>query len=794
MDQELSQDTVARERELRKKLRSQDISQRWDDALKSSSDVIPSNPSWPRWLFAALRVAPQLIFRVAITGRVPVPPGQYRWFLHQQYLSPEVTGGFVSFAARLTQGQWTEEDQGQVGRLLISSFLEDLRRAYRWRTWQLWRVRRMTYVILLLDNITRANGGYTILRLINDVRNELGRFDPLLVISASRKVPPDAGHRIPGRPQYDAAHALIGYQNWQNSLFADRRAHGDTAWYLPLSIPGVPSESERHQAEQQIGAFDGYQLGRSTARPPWWSSRILRMGVILILLAGLVGSYTTWAQAHCGGWTRFPGLSPSLEWTGTECIGVTDGSYDIFQPSDQSILQVEQVILSQNRQAEQTHAAHPERPYITLVDIDTLTSSTGSADGLTPEREALEGIAVAQQRQLQGGSTDPIVRVLVANAGLGMRQGPALARQLADLAKSDPTVVGVVGLEMSTQPTVDAISALSDAGLPMVASTLSADSLADDHHPLYFQVTPQNIREAAVAAAWADQQARATPSIPRTVRVYYSDEATDIYSTNLRDDAVKSFTGTGFQVEAKAFKPNADSGASASQIHDDQLLGSAYYAGNDTCFPNYNGFVFYAGRGLPDYDDFLRGAAQCGSKAIFLGDDDVTDYVADATEREANQTPPFYYLSFALVPSARPQGQQQNFYHELYQLFSFEYNKKQGRAMDGYAALSNDAADVLITAARYLREGSETIPITPGTVWREITDIHTPKTPQDNEPIDGVTGIIDFGGDTPRHVPLNKPVAILRVNSGEVNPRKIEICGTISTQKNPTWCPTDPDN
>jgi hypothetical protein len=791
MDQELSPDTVARERALRKKLRKRDISQRWDDALKSVGDATPSNPSGLRWLLMALRIVPPLLFLVAITGWAPVLSRQYRWFLRQQYLSPEVSGGFVSFAARLTKGQWVLEDKEQVARLLISSFLEDLRRAYRWRPWRLWRVRRMTYVTLLLDNITRTNGGYATLRLINEVRNDLGRFDPLLVISASHKVPLDAG-AVPGRPQYEAAYTAEAYQHWQNSLFADRRAHDITAWYLPLSIPGAPSESERHQTEQQIGSFDGYQLARTTARPPWWSSRILRMGAVLVLLGGLATGYTTWSHAHCGGWTRFPTSSALLEWTGTECIGITNGSYDIFQPSDQSTQRVEHVILTQNHQAEQAHTAHPERPYITLVYVNSFTSSTDSADGLTSAREALEGVAVAQQRQLLAqGSTDPIARVLIANAGQGMRQGATLARQLGHLATKDPTMVGVVGLGVSVQPTVDTISALSNIGLPMVAPTLSADSLINDH-PLYFQVSPQNIREAAVAAAWADHQARTIPSTPRTVRVYYSDDATDIYSTNLRDDVVQSFTAKNFKVDVKAFKPSGHHGASVSHTRGDQFLGNAYHAGNDTCSPNYTGFVFYAGRGLPDYTDFLSGAAQCGSKAIFLGDDDVSGYVADATQREANKTPPFYYLSFALAPIVKPQGQQQNFYSTLNKLFPFERDRQHGRSLDGYAALSNDAANVLITAVHYLRKGSETIPITPGTVWREITNIHTPKTPQDSELIEGVTGTIDFGGDIPRHVPLNKPITILRVNDGQVDSSTAEVCETINGHANPDWCPTDP--
>ncbi|MGH3429550.1 MAG: hypothetical protein ACRDQZ_18615, partial [Mycobacteriales bacterium] len=251
MDREFSQDTAARERELRKELRKEDITQRWD-TLTSIGDALPSDSGWLRWPFAALRMLPQLIFLVAVTGRVPMLSRRYRWFLRQRYLSPEITGGLLSFAGRLTKGQWVLEDKEQVARLLVSSFLEDIRRAYRWRPWQLWRARRMTYVTLLLDNITRANGGYTTLRLINEVRNEVGRFDPLLVLSASRKVPPDAG-AIPGRPHYDAEHALDAYQEWQNSIFADRRKHGVTAWYLPLRIPGVPSEPEREKAEQRIG-------------------------------------------------------------------------------------------------------------------------------------------------------------------------------------------------------------------------------------------------------------------------------------------------------------------------------------------------------------------------------------------------------------------------------------------------------------------------------------------------------------------------------------------------------------
>ena len=49
------------------------------------------------------------------------------------------------------------------------------------------------------------------------------------------------------------------------------------------------------------------------------------------------------------------------------------------------------------------------------------------------------------------------------------------------------------------------IIALAKAGLPMVAEALSEDSLADTN-PLYFQVDPQDRREAAMVTAFALQR------------------------------------------------------------------------------------------------------------------------------------------------------------------------------------------------------------------------------------------------------------------------------------------------
>lgn len=148
-----------------------------------------------------------------------------------------------------------------------------------------------------------------------------------------------------------------------------------------------------------------------------------------------------------------------------------------------------------------------------------------------------------------------------------------------------------------------------------------------------------------------------------------------------------------------------------------------------------------------------------------IGDDDVTRFVADQGERQRNRALPYYFMSFATAPVTEPRGAALDFYTTLDQtLFPFE-RTPEGRSYDGHAALAYDAAQVMIVAAAYLRETAAEIPVTPGAIWREITAIHTsrPDGKQVNKYLEGVTGIIDYGGDISRNVPQNKPVAVMGV-------------------------------
>ena len=58
--------------------------------------------------------------------------------------------------------------------------------------------------------------------------------------------------------------------------------------------------------------------------------------------------------------------------------------------------------------------------------------------------------------------------------------------------------------------------------------------------------------------------------------------------------------------------------------------GNAIAAGRSICGID-GGIAYFAGRGVPDFGDFLDGAGLCYGNAIptIIGDDDVTGLVAD---------------------------------------------------------------------------------------------------------------------------------------------------------------------
>lgn len=686
-----------------------------------------------RWLVTVALVVGLWLRR---SGR-PLIGGGYRWLVRRQpYLTPRDPGTFLGFAERLTGNEVGRQDPDQVARLLVHAFLEDLRRAFGPRRWP-WRwrgPRRMSYLVVFLDGISRYNGGYQLLKLINDVRTETGQFDPLLVITASERVPPYARRASDDSGAGRAADDV--YRDWRDRFVDASRAGAPTAWYLPLDVEPSPAPT----------------VTLTIAAPPWWSRRGVPVVLGCLVAAAALFPVVQWRAGHCDEWP-YQQVAQTLRSLGGECVGISDGSR-AFQPGNTGLSAVERAIGAQNAEAAADHQAQPGRPYAQLVYLGVLSSNAVPTDQLVAQREELEGVAALQRRQLDlSGTTDPIIRVLLANAGTRLRYAQQVSSIIRAMSARDPSIIGVVGFNQSHRPIDTVIKQLNGVGLPMVAATLSADSIPG-LSPLYFQVSPLNTREAAVAAAF-------TPALVPTARralVLYPDDPADLYATSLAADATRSLRTRGYPTDVRAFDPADPGGAGAS-----------------TC--GYRGLVFYAGRS-DAFSGFLNGInQQCRDTApTILADDDVSHYVADTAQRTRYPSIPFYYVSFAIgsSPCASGNGPSAEVYQTIRRVFPFECRRgtRQDVARDGHALLAYDAAWSLTVAAQHVAGAG--IPLSPGTVWQELSHIT----------LDGESGRIAFGSGEQPHVPPDKAVAILRVEHSTVHETPY-VCGLLPGNTKP---------
>ncbi|QDY09744.1 hypothetical protein FJK98_23490 [Micromonospora sp. HM134] len=565
------------------------------------------------WLLR--RAVPSAVFRIAVSGRVPVVGGHYRWFMRQQYLAPRQSVTFLGFAERLTAGWRDGEQPAQVDKLLLHAFLEDLRQAYRRRVWRPGDWRRTAYPVLLLDGVDVDGVGHTLVRLLTDVRNETGRNDPLLVVALATAPPPE----LPGtRPLREADDAC---DEWAEALPETRRLRRAAAWLVALRPDDEDATPPPGVVPPALVAPD----------PPWWARRFLPAAVAVVLLAG-VG---VWADSR---WTLDCHPTPTgqvrVRVIAGECVGYSDTAAQVFnaEPGQDRLRSVQRRIFAQNRAAEEVwRRSDRRRPYLTLVYLGTLTGNRTRADeeSYVSEREELEGLATAQYALLKESAAADgaaLLHVVVANGGRQMRHaGPAVA-MLELLAHDDPTVLGVVGLVESRTSTAAAVRELNRVGLPVLAPTLSADRM-DQNSSLYLQISAPNAAQAAMIETYARQVLRVTEAHAYYTTGEDSSLTEDLYVGTLVDGLRQRF------------------GSRLTRL-DEWRTGRRLTA---EC--GYRGVLLFAGR-WSEFDGFLRALKECGNDPPrhLIADDSVNRYMANPGLRaSAPGNLPVTYVSKAAL-------------------------------------------------------------------------------------------------------------------------------------------------
>lgn len=711
-------------------------------------------------------VLPPVLFRARVSGRIPGLGREFRWFMRQQYLAPRQSGSFVFFAERLTKPARDDENPEQVQKLLVHSFLEDLRRGYERKPWRPSGWRRTAYPLALIDNVDADNAGQALLALVNDVRNESGRSDPLLIVAACASVPPEAvGQRATPTADIDRD----TYPRWEERVPQSRRKQEKSTWYLPLLARPVSAAD----AVEQVPI-----ASLVPGQAPWWVRRGFVAGLCLVLIASLTGWAIPEVRAH---WNCFGGVFSgrvSVRMVDGVCIGFSDSEDYVFSPSDQRLSQVQRRVFTQNRTAATLHAQQPDRPYLTLIYLGQLTS----LPSFTAESEDLEGIAAAQRELIEANYNprSPLLRIIVANAGPEARYGPATLAMLKPIVAADPSTIGMIGLDESRKQTVQVVQNLNGLGLPVIATSLSADDLYLAS-PLYFQIAPPNHEEAdLIATAVANPKLlNDAPTAAQIVPggrayVYYQPNEDDLYTATLAKDLKTSLTDRGIQVAYLGDWSNVSA----------------------MCQEGQRATAIFAGRSA-QFDSFINTVVNtCGdNQPAVIADDSVNRFMAsDELRRPPKLNRPLIYVAKSALVTCDNKGIGHQYRSSFYTLVTQDKewhpcDKPTVHPFGERLALTYDATTAFVRAVDTLlpdpqpdetkpTKWRQKLPITASTTWARLREL---------TPFNGVTGVIDFTSNTDPttgYEPKNKRQALFgvdQINDVGTPARVLFACGTAAT-------------
>ena len=330
-----------------------------------------------------------------------------------------------------------------------------------------------------------------------------------------------------------------------------------------------------------------------------------------------------------------------------ECVGYSGsgfvftnhapGGEDPQQALQDERLQFDQQQVFQlNQRADQ--AAKNGRTEFSLVYFAGITA--GADDNYdSGQAEELEGMMVAQDWALQGSG--PVFKVIIANGGSKMQDAVPVARMIIALSARDPSLLGVVGLDRSIQQVKQAIGLFNASGIPVVATTLSADGIGGTYPHVdryYFQLSSSNSAEADLILHYIQevvpqyfkqsrQKYNSAGQIQAQKILIYQPSADpgDLYISTLVADLKR---------DAPLFKglPTLPT-PQVTQHLGSRLCGAAtvdIYAGRHDRPP--------AGSSqLDDFSAFLRiieDDCHSGHKPFIIADDGVSRFIADPAQRD----------------------------------------------------------------------------------------------------------------------------------------------------------------
>lgn len=574
-----------------------------------------------------------------------------------------------------------------------------------------------------------------------------------------------------GRP--GAEHLLDTWRVRHRNLRPDSRG-----WRLGLVVgPDLPPGQ---RAEATAARIQEHRPPRPTSLPGW--AIATSVAVLLTVIVGGVGWW--WyagAQERCG--VYLPASDTRLaEGRNGACVGVTDLTDHIFTPSRDAVFG-QRTAADEHRQLRRAQerirhyneqVVDSDRPYVTVIYFGSIADRDAAGGTVAAPRAELQGLAIAQAKRIEDTKNAtipqkrPLLRVLVANAGPAMSDAPRVARMIDELYQStldreDP-IVGVVGLGQSVSELEDAMRVLRPSGLPLIGSITSYDGLPEVSGN-YFQVGPNNQRQAEVAAYYA----RRTFPDTRELLVIRSSAQNDTYSRNLADRIGESFERAYADVDDFTVRPVQYETAPDGPGLPPERLGQRICA--------HQGLVFFAGRAqdLAGVAPHMRGCIRAGSTPEILAGDDVSRAVLEGALDGSG-------LELTYIPLATSATDERGnctdgrtaSWMSIYRLNEKLFDGTCPDSSDGRMLLIYDAVEVVLQATDMIADSTDDMSAVSGPgVRTAVEGIRGPNA------IDGFSGLIDFGRSRDNRVPVRKAVSVLRISDGDASPELLLRCGPL---------------
>jgi hypothetical protein len=422
--------------------------------------------------------------------------------------------------------------------------------------------------------------------------------------------------------------------------------------------PAVQMSAEARDGAYAVTVGRDYHYYSGSGRSRWWrraAGRVRRKHAIAVAIAVMVAvpvivvvTAGTWpdrkAGEAAGAWaSHSPGppaagcarnvpLHRVSALVGTECIGYSDDVALTFG-TGKALPAAQHRIFRYNREVERLVAGGWRNPRVRLIVMTALTAkrSLPEDERYPAEREAMEGIAVAQDQALQDAkqtASRPLLEVVVANAGQEGDQAETLVPEIGRLVEADPTVVGVLVAMDSRTSTRKAMQQLQARGLLVMTSTGAAERLREGM-TRFLQLQSTTREQSRLVRAYAKQLDR-----DAIVNIYTSSDRppgpqnADLYVDDLRSGLRQEFGGG----------------------YEEGRWGDATLDLRARCHDRYDGIVFYGGR-YTSFHGFLKELyTTCGRKnlPILVAAGNTARYVVgDPASNGRNGAPSDFPLVFS---------------------------------------------------------------------------------------------------------------------------------------------------